>query len=151
MARLWIFKPDQGINGYVIDTYELLMNYLYAMNGNGESSREQRQAVQRGLGLAIQNARRRKGWSREELAERLGVPLHSLAKWEVGTHAPLLNDLMKLLEVLEVTFEELVLGHRGPAPVLPPGQRKELAMCINRLVETARPLLQPPTAKKRKE
>jgi hypothetical protein len=58
---------------------------------------------------------------------------------------------MKLLEVLEVTFEELVLGHRGPDPALPPGQRKALVMCINRFVETARPLLQPPAAKKRKD
>src|SRR4051812_31394852 len=106
------------------------MNYLHAMNGNGEnSSRERWQAVQRGLGRTIGNMRRRKGWSQEELAERLGTSSYNLKKWEQGTHTPPLKDLMKLLEVLEVTFEELVLGHRGPDPALPPGQRKALVMC----------------------
>ncbi len=127
------------------------MNHPQVMSGNGGSSRAMRRTVQRQLGLAIQKLRRRRGWIREELAERLGVPLHNLAKWEVGAHAPPLNDLLKLLEVLEVTFEELVLGHRNPAPAIPPGQRNELAMCINRLVQAARPLLQSPEAKKRKE
>lgn len=120
------------------------------MNGK-RSSRARRQAAQRRLGLSIRNARRRKGWSRDELAKRLGTSSYNLKKWELGAHAPPLNDLLKLLEVLEVTFEELVLGKQGPAPAIPPGQRKELAMCINRLVETARPLLQPAAAKKRED
>lgn len=151
MSSLWIPGPDQVSKIYFVDTYVLLVNYPHAMNGNGESSSSaRRQAVQRGLGLTIGNMRRRKGWSQEELAERLGTSPYNLKKWEQGTHTPPLKDLMKLLEVLEVTFEELVLGHQGSAPALPPGQLKELAMCINRLVETARPLLQS-AAKKRKD
>src|SRR5262245_26556862 len=120
------------------------MNHLCAMSGNdGRSSQGSREVDQRGLGSRIRNVRRRKGWSREQLAQRMGTSQHNLKKWELGAHTPPLTELTKLLEVLGVSFEELVLGHPAPAPALPPGPRNELAMCINRLIETARPLLQP--------
>jgi transcriptional regulator with XRE-family HTH domain len=102
------------------------------MNGNRDkSSHAERQAIQRELGLGIQRIRRRKGWNRETLAERLGVSPHSLAKWELGVHAPPLHELLALLQALEVTFEELALGRRAPAAVLAAAQRSEAAMFLN--------------------
>jgi transcriptional regulator with XRE-family HTH domain len=109
---------------------------------NSGASRAKRRAVQRRLGLRIRKLRRAKKLTREALAQRLGVSRHSLAKWELGAHAFPMSDLVKLLEVLEVTFEELVLGSRAPA--LPRPQRNELAVCLNRLIRATRPLLQSP-------
>ena len=79
------------------------------------------------------------------LAQRLGVSLHTVKRWELGIQAIPTDDLVRLLQVLEVTFEELVLGDR--APVLPPAQRNELAISLNRLIRAARPLLQSPQRK----
>jgi hypothetical protein len=62
-----------------------------------------------------------------------------------------LNELESLLEVLEVTYEELIQGQRASAPVLPAKQRNELAVCMNRLLRAVRPLLQSPQPERTKE
>jgi transcriptional regulator with XRE-family HTH domain len=146
---IWISTRFSTLFRLVIDISTLKLNYLYVMSEKGgSSSRASRQAVQRRLGLEIRKLRERRGWIRERFAERLGVPLYSLAKWEAGAHAPPLNDLVRLLEVLEVTFEELVLGHSAPAPVLPPEQRDELRTRFNALGRAMQSLLQSAERKK---
>jgi transcriptional regulator with XRE-family HTH domain len=122
------------------------------MNGNGDSPRKSQRALQRELGRGILRSRRRKGWSQTVLAQRLEVTRHRLGKWERGLRPPALEDLTALLAVLEVTFEDLVLGGGGaPAPPIPPAQRSELAMYLNGLLRMMRPLLQPPNGKERKK
>jgi transcriptional regulator with XRE-family HTH domain len=115
-----------------------------------EGARKKKMPLRRQLGLRIIQARKRRGWHQEELASRVGATRAMLGRWERGLNAPSLEGLAKLSEVLEVTLEELVLGHTPPAPVLSPEQRNGLAMSINHLIETARPLLQPAEARKRK-
>ncbi len=140
---LGVYSFSRSYIAIVFDTCELILNHYQAMNGNSSGTSPSRQrTVQRKLGLRIQKLRRAKGLSRQALAERLEVSPHSLKKWELGVHALPIHELVRLLGVLEVTFEELVLGRRPPA--LPPAQRNELAVSINRLMRAARPLLQPP-------
>lgn len=118
------------------------MNYFPVMSGNGESpKRWSQEALQHELGAGIQRLRRRKGWSQAVLARRLNVTRHRLGKWEQGIHAPSLEDLVALLEVLEVTFEELVLGRTAPAAPLPPQQRKELTLHLKGLLRQLQPLV----------
>lgn len=96
----------------------------------------------RNLGLGIVRLRRRKGWSRAVLAERLGVKRNRLGKWELGVAAPSLECVVALLDALEVTFEELAFNRATPeASPLPPGQRSELASSLNRLLRVLRPLV----------
>ena len=130
----------------MIDRCTWSLNHYHAMSGNGgDSMRSRRRAMQRQIGARIRKLRRAKDWSREVLAQRLGVSLHTVKRWELGIQAIPTDDLVRLLQVLEVTFEELVLGDR--APVLPPAQRNELAISLNRLIRAARPLLQSPQRK----
>ena len=144
-----IYDFSRSCLRYVIDTYVLLLNHSHAMSGNGGRSSRTRRTVQRRLGLRIRKLRRAKRLSREALAELMGVAPHNLKKWELGVHSLPINELVRLLEVLDVTFEELVLGHQ--VPPLPAGQRNELAVSLNRLVRAAKPLLQSPERKQEEE
>ena len=127
------------------------MNYSHTMNGNGDSSRRRTQrALQRELGLGILRFRQRKGWSQAMLARRLEVTRHRVGKWERGLSPPSLEDLTALLGVLEVTFEELVLGGPVPAPQIPPAQRSEVTMCLNGLLRAIKPLLAAPNGSGKK-
>jgi putative transcriptional regulator len=64
----------------------------------------------RELGKRIVRARERRGWKQADLAKRLGVPRERLGKWERGLHAPSLEDLAALSEVLEMPLGELGVG-----------------------------------------
>jgi XRE family transcriptional regulator, regulator of sulfur utilization len=115
------------------------------MDGNGGSSKRWTQeALQRELGLGIVRRRRLKGWSQTVLARRLNVKRHRLGKWEQGIAAPSLGDLTALMELLEVSFEELVLGRSTPPAPLPPQQRKELTLHLKGLLRQLQPLVGSP-------
>ena len=64
------------------------------------------------LGKRITNLRKRKSWSRLKLARRLGVPRSRVGFWERGEHAPPIELLVALSEVLDVSLDELVKGGR---------------------------------------
>jgi transcriptional regulator with XRE-family HTH domain len=86
------------------------------------------------LGGRIVQLRRRKGWSRGELAGRLGVPRHRLAKWEQGANLPPFGVLAPLALALEVTLDELLTGKVAPRGGLPRGQQEEARMYIAALM-----------------
>jgi len=118
------------------------------MIGNSDSPRQlSREVVQRDLGRGIERLRRRRRWSQAALADRLNVTRHCIGKWERGLHSPSLEDVVALLAVLEVTFEELVLGRPAPEPRIPAAQRSEVAMCLNDFLKAIRPLLGAPSGK----
>ena len=52
--------------------------------------------------------RRQRGWSQEQLANRLGITRQSVSKWESGTAMPDLEKLIALSELLDVTIDFLV-------------------------------------------
>jgi transcriptional regulator with XRE-family HTH domain len=122
------------------------------MSANGEFPRRwSRQDVRHGLAQGIVRLRQRKGWSQEVLAKRLAVTRHRLGKGERGTSPPHPEDLVALLEVFEVTFEELVWGRPAPVAPLAPAQRQEMAMHLNGLVRLVKPMLDRSQAGKRGE
>ena len=55
-------------------------------------------------------ARQQRGWKQADLAKLLKVPRERLGKWERGLHAPPLEDLAALSEVLEMPLGELGVG-----------------------------------------
>jgi len=60
------------------------------------------------IGSNIKSIRRKKGISREELAELVGVSIHSIAKYEQDTREPDLDTIQRIAESLEVSSFELM-------------------------------------------
>ena len=58
----------------------------------------------------LKQARRHKGWTQGELAEKLGTNFETISRWERGTITPSLYYQKKLADVLEKTVEELGLS-----------------------------------------
>jgi DNA-binding transcriptional regulator YiaG len=125
------------------------VNYVLTMSEpNARPMRIQQSVVQRGLGRRIVDLRRARGWKQGDLAKRLEVPSDRLGKWERGLNAPSLEDLTALAFVLEVTYLELIEGSQAPVrPLLPPGERVELGMCVNGFLRIVAPLMAGPNGK----
>ena len=53
--------------------------------------------------------RKQKGFSQEELANRLNVSRQTISKWEVGESTPDMENLVAIRELFEISLDELVL------------------------------------------
>jgi transcriptional regulator with XRE-family HTH domain len=60
------------------------------------------------FGEKLKAERTRKGWSQEELAEKLFVSRQSVSKWENGQNYPSIEMIIKLSELFGVTVDELL-------------------------------------------
>ncbi|MDE6661656.1 MAG: helix-turn-helix domain-containing protein, partial [Anaeroplasmataceae bacterium] len=56
----------------------------------------------------IKRFRLAKGWTQEELAEKLNVTRQTISKWEQGINEPDIDTLKKLSEVFDVSIDELI-------------------------------------------
>ena len=54
--------------------------------------------------------RKQKGFSQEELANRLNVSRQTVSKWEVGDSTPDMEKLAAMSELFGVSLDQLVLG-----------------------------------------
>ncbi len=57
-------------------------------------------------------ARRRKGWTQSDLAQRLGVSVNTVSNWEKGAE-PRARMFRRLCDELGVRPEELAIGAEG--------------------------------------
>ncbi len=64
----------------------------------------------RHVGQNVRNARNRKGYSQEKLAELCALDRGAISKIEKGQRLPHLMTVLKIIAVLEVTVEELLRG-----------------------------------------
>ncbi len=60
------------------------------------------------LSERIYRFRRERGFSQEQLAEKIGVSRQAISKWESGTSTPELEKLLALSECFHITLDELV-------------------------------------------
>lgn len=81
-----------------------------AAPGGPEAAQTKELAV--AMGRRIVQLRKQRRWSQEELAKQLGVIRERVGNWERGDHAPPLEALAALGEVLRVPLDELVSGKR---------------------------------------
>ena len=64
------------------------------------------------IGAFIAQLRREKGWTQEELGERLGITNKTVSRWENGNYMPSIEMLSLLGKEFGVSLNELVEGRR---------------------------------------
>ena len=74
------------------------------------------------IGQLIRTVRKEKGFTQEEMAERLNVSQKSVSRWENGYNLPDVSLWNELCDLLEISLTELIEGER-----LLPDQRIEKA------------------------
>ena len=88
----------------------------------------------------IARLRRDKGWSQEELAERLEVSAQAVSKWENDQTCPDISLLPRLAGIFGVTTDYLLTGEQDRTPpvrMVPEKERKDLRdMMLRILVES---------------
>ena len=60
------------------------------------------------LGNHLFHARKKKGLSQEEVAEKLGISRQTVSKWEAGQSYPDFTRLVMLSDFFDMTLDELV-------------------------------------------
>jgi len=64
------------------------------------------------IGKFISSLRKEKGYTQEQLAEKLNVSNKSISRWENGNTMPDLSLIPKLCEILVISINELLCGER---------------------------------------
>lgn len=57
------------------------------------------------LGESIRIARKAKGYTQKDLAELVGVKFNSISDWEKDKHAPDIDKLERLMDVIDLPLE----------------------------------------------
>lgn len=122
------------------------------------------QAFFRELGERIAAARKERGMTQQQLAEQLGIAQQTLGHYEVARARIAADLLPKLAEALDVSLDELLVGHptvrlpgkRGPASrleqqidaitQLPKAKQKMVAEMIDSVIVKAQMEAQHATA-----
>ena len=60
------------------------------------------------IGSCIANARKKAGFTQEELAEKSGVSVQAVSKWENGHNLPDIENLMQIAELTNTTYSVLL-------------------------------------------
>lgn len=91
------------------------------------------------IGKRIAARRKEKGYTQEEIAERLGITAQAVSKWENDTSCPDISLLPALAEMLGTTVDALLSGKTSDTlQVLPPEERRSIdEMTLRILVDTA--------------
>lgn len=79
--------------------------------------------------------RKQKGFSQEELANRLNVSRQTVSKWEVGDSTPDMEKLIAISDLFDVSLDMLVKG-KEEEPQPPPTAKSEFAAVLNEKVLT---------------
>lgn len=79
--------------------------------------------------------RKQKGFSQEELANRLNVSRQTVSKWEVGDSTPDMEKLIAMSDLFDVSLDMLVLG-KEEEPHGAPCAKSEFTTVINEKVLT---------------
>lgn len=79
----------------------------------------------------INQARKAKGLSQEELAEKMGVSRQAVSKWETGEAMPDMEKLIALCQTLDLTLEYLALGKESPKEQIVYKTRRWLTVLVS--------------------
>lgn len=60
------------------------------------------------FGHKLKNEREKKGWSQDELAEKIYVSRQSVSKWENNKNYPSIETIINLSDLFDITIDELL-------------------------------------------
>lgn len=66
------------------------------------------------VGKYIADKRKTKGYTQEQLGEKIGINGNAISKWERGLNAPDISLLSEISEILDITLDELLKGEDMP-------------------------------------
>lgn len=72
-----------------------------------------KEEVLKAFGARLKQLRKQKGWTQKELAAKVDIRFPQLNKYECGLHAPPLEKLVELAEVLGTPVDYLLTGDRS--------------------------------------
>lgn len=78
------------------------------------------------LGKKINELRKQRNMTQDELAERMGVSPQAVSKWETDLSIPDLPVLISLADFFHLSLDELVREKEDQVQLLPPEQRKDI-------------------------
>lgn len=82
--------------------------------------------------------RRQKGYTQDEVAERLGVTPQAVSKWENGVSCPDIMLLSAIADMFEVTVDELLCRTNTPiVSVTPESQKRNIDDMVLRILITS--------------
>jgi len=82
----------------------------------------------------IHQIRKQKGFSQQELAEKINVNKQTIVEWEKGTTNPDIEDLLKLSQTLEVSVDSLLKDDKSQFAFYPKEKVKDKAIETYKLV-----------------
>ena len=104
---------------------------------NGILFEERNLLMNETLGKRIATLRHEKGWTQEELAEKLGISAQAVSKWENDQTCPDISLLPELAGILGVSVDELLSGKQEkepPVSMLSEGEHKDIKDMLLRLI-----------------
>ncbi|MEE0060906.1 MAG: helix-turn-helix transcriptional regulator [Acutalibacteraceae bacterium] len=81
--------------------------------------------------------RKQKGFSQEELANRLNVSRQTISKWEIGDSTPDMEKLVAISDLFDVSLDNLVKGKEEEPQRADEPRKSELASVLNEKVLTS--------------
>lgn len=69
------------------------------------------------IGKFLQELRKEKGLTQEQLGDRTGVSRRTVSRWETGANMPDLDILIELSDFYEVDLREILSGERKSKPM----------------------------------
>lgn len=67
---------------------------------------------QKKIGSFLKELRKERGFTQEQIAEKLGVSGRTISRWETGSNMPDISLLVGIAELYEVTIPEIINGER---------------------------------------
>ncbi|MFT3986000.1 MAG: helix-turn-helix transcriptional regulator [Lachnospiraceae bacterium] len=74
----------------------------------------------------LQDLRKKANYSQEQVSDMLGISRQAVSKWESGQGKPEIDNIIKLVEIYNVSADYILLGEKNAIQV-EPKQKKELS------------------------
>ena len=87
------------------------------------------------IGNKIQELRKKKGISQEELAEKIGVARQTISKWELGETSPDLKQAKALSKIFKISLDELTNNDIKEVLIEKTSNTEQLAGLILKLIK----------------